>query len=143
MRAQKSREGWASNIQITLSPARFVVILSTISAKYGANWGSQRRETLLGSVDFRSKSSVHSLASLTLFPQIFCFAKSLREPYIRGRCLRSRRKESPRRRKAHMRAIALRQPLHFLRLRLLFPKNLLLRKIFAGTLSHSKHNKYP
>ena len=32
---------------------------------------------------------------LTLFPQIFCFAKSLREPYIRGRCLRSRRKESP------------------------------------------------
>ena len=27
-----------------------------------------------------------SLASLTLFPQIFCFAKSLREPYIRGRC---------------------------------------------------------
>ena len=34
------------------------------------------------------------------------------------------RKESPRRRKAHMRAFALRQPLRFLRLRLLFPKNL-------------------
>ena len=24
--------------------------------------------------------------SLLLFPQIFCFAKFLREPYIRGRC---------------------------------------------------------
>ena len=45
----------------------------------------------------------------------------------------ARRKESPRRRKAHMRASALRQPLRFLRLRLLFPKNLLLRKIFFGS----------
>ena len=35
----------------------------------GANWGSQRRGTLLGSVIFS-------------FPQIFCFAKSLREPYV-------------------------------------------------------------
>ena len=31
-----------------------------------------------------AEASLFSLASLTLFPQIFCSAKSLRGPYIRG-----------------------------------------------------------
>ena len=36
----------------------------TISPKHRANWGSQRRGTLLGSVDFGSASNVNFLASL-------------------------------------------------------------------------------
>ena len=66
MKNLSARNGLLHRIRDTAANLRLVLIAISASMRVcpaGTNRGPQRRETLLGSVDFRSKGSVHSLGS--------------------------------------------------------------------------------